>query len=294
MSSILSDYYFTRGEVFIILILIGGVGVSVYWALWRRWRSRLRKLDQELSDARAKYDRKYFRALHDHLQSAVAHEVVKGLDYISKNSEDTLEELGEEQNDLRDKQHRITAKANEMAQHADNITHLFAPEPGALPKELLSIRRFVEHVLLELYLYAQSRGVILMPDLHDMEPVALNRDSALLVLRNVIHNAIRYSHRGGVVKIALFLRTPEEETGEGICVDVKDSGIGIREEDQDKIFDLRKRGDGLIEPGSGLGLFCAREAARRMGGDVILVSSSLNQGSVFRVIFPYGNGDFRE
>ena len=76
-----------------------------------------------------------------------------------------------------------------------------------------------------------------------------------------------------------------------IYVEVKDTGKGIKEEDQDKIFELSVRGDGLIEPGSGLGLYCAREAARRQGGDVILVSSSLNKGSVFRIIFPYSDID---
>ena len=74
-----------------------------------------------------------------------------------------------------------------------------------------------------------------------------------------------------------------------IYVEVKDAGKGIREEDQDKIFELRVRGDGLIEPGSGLGLYCAREAARRQGGDVILESSGLNRGSVFKIIILYGD-----
>ena len=147
-------------------------------------------------------------------------------------------------------------------------------------------------MLLELYLYAQSQGVALMPNLHDMEPIAFNRDSILLALRNVIHNAIKYSPRGRVVEIDLSLEKAEEGPGKMICVEVKDTGKGIRAEEQDKIFELNKRGDGLIEPGSGLGLYLAREAARRQGGDVILVSSSLGQGSVFRVILPYGNGDF--
>jgi signal transduction histidine kinase len=293
MNSIFSAYY-TAGELFVLLVLVVAIAAVAYWAVWRRWRRRLMGLEQALADARAKYDREYFRVLHDHLQRAVAHEVVKGLDYIANRSEETLGGLGEEQNNLRDKQYRITAKANEMAQHAVNITHLFAPEQATSPRELLSLRRFLESVLLELYPYAQSRGVTLRPDLDDLEPIALNRDSVLLSLRNVIHNAIRYSYQGGVVEILLFLQNPEEEAKRRICIDVKDTGIGIREQDRDRIFELSKRGDGLIEPGSGLGLYLARETARRQGGDLLLVSSNLNQGSVFRILFPYNAAGFRE
>jgi signal transduction histidine kinase len=66
-------------------------------------------------------------------------------------------------------------------------------------------------------------------------------------------------------------------------------GRGIKEENKTPIFELSVRGDGLTEPGSGLGLYCARKAARLQGGDVILVSSSLNRGSVFKIILPYSD-----
>ena len=72
-----------------------------------------------------------------------------------------------------------------------------------------------------------------------------------------------------------------------IYIEVKDTGRGISEEDQNRIFEPRVRGDGLIESGHGLGLYLARRAARRQGGDVILVRSSPNQGSVFRILLPY-------
>jgi len=72
-----------------------------------------------------------------------------------------------------------------------------------------------------------------------------------------------------------------------IYIEVKDTGKGIKEEDQEKIFDLNIREDGLIKPGSGLGLYLARKTARYQGGDVILVHSSPNQGSLFRIILPY-------
>lgn len=286
MPSILLDYYFTLLEVLVILCFIGVAGIAVFWGIGRRWRNRLKTLEQKHTDELASHDSEYFQALHHLLQESVAHELVKGLDYISRKSEETLEELGEEQSALRDKQHRIIAKVNEMIQHALNILAVFAPERDELQRELLSIRQLVEHVLLELYLYAQSRGVTLMPNLGDVEPIALNRDLTLRALRNVIHNAIKFSHPGGVVEIILFLENPGK-VKETVCVEVRDTGRGMREEDKVALFELRKRGDSRIEPGSGLGLYLARKAARRQGGDVILMRSSLNQGSVFRIILPY-------
>lgn len=47
------------------------------------------------------------------------------------------------------------------------------------------------------------------------------------------------------------------------------------------------RGDGLVVPGSGLGLHYAREIARRLGGDLLLVESQVNEGSTFCAILPY-------
>lgn len=294
MNSVLSGYYFTSGEVAVLLILLGAAVAFASWAVWRGWRRRRKELERALSDARTRYDREYFLALHEHLQSAIAHEIVKGLDYIAHQSRATVEELGPGDAGPRDKQHRITAKAVEMAQHAVNSTHLFAPEPVATCGELLNLAGLVESVLRELYPYAQSKGVTFRPDLETLEPVILDRDSVLLALRNVIHNAIRYSEPGRVVEVALLLRNPMEGGGTCLCIDVKDSGIGIREEDQDKIFELSVRGDGLIERGSGLGLYLAREAIRRQGGDLILLGSSPNQGSVFRIIFPYDTPDLGE
>ena len=49
---------------------------------------------------------------------------------------------------------------------------------------------------------------------------------------------------------------------------------------------MRRRANGLIEPGGGLGLYCALVVNRRQSGDVQLVESS-EKGSTFRAIFSY-------
>lgn len=287
MNSIFLDYYFTLLEVLVILFLVCAVGMTVYWSMRRRWQNRLGALQQKHADDLAKHDSEYFQALHNHLQSAVAHEFVKGLDFISKKSAETLARLGDEQSALRDKQKMIIAKAYDLDQHAENILALLASEGETPQKEFLNLKGLVEGMLIELFPYAESKEVTLMANMEDVEPTPLDRNLTLLVLRNLIHNAIKYSHRGGVVEIVLLLANPEEGARKTICIDVRDRGKGIREEDQDRICELRRRGDGLVEPGSGLGLYSAREAARRQGGDVILMRSGLNQGSVFRIILPY-------
>jgi signal transduction histidine kinase len=89
---------------------------------------------------------------------------------------------------------------------------------------------------------------------------------------------------GGVVDVALRL---EGEDSQRVTVEVRDRGRGIEAKDQECIFQLDVRGDGLVEPGSGLGLYCARQIARLHGGDLVLVESRVNEGSTFRIILPY-------
>jgi hypothetical protein len=90
-----------------------------------------------------------------------------------------------------------------------------------------------------------------------------------------------------VVDITLTTEEGEARPGKEIVITVKDRGRGIQEADKDALFELNMRGDGLIETGNGLGLYCARKSASLQGGDVILVSSSPDQGSVFKISLPY-------
>jgi DNA-binding NarL/FixJ family response regulator len=69
---------------------------------------------------------------------------------------------------------------------------------------------------------------------------------------------------------------------------VRDSGIGIAEEQQETIFEAFRQADGSIHRqygGTGLGLAISRDLARRLGGD-LTVESVARQGSVFRLVLP--------
>jgi two-component system, OmpR family, phosphate regulon sensor histidine kinase PhoR len=110
------------------------------------------------------------------------------------------------------------------------------------------------------------------------------KDLALLV-RNLLDNAIRYSDRGGSVRV---------ETGSSdgqALVSVADSGVGIPSRDLPRIFERFYRVDRARSRetgGTGLGLSIARHIVEQHGG-VIEAESELGRGSVFRVRLPRGS-----
>jgi signal transduction histidine kinase len=221
----------------------------------------------------------------------VAHGLKGRLRWIAKKSELTLKELDREQVGTCERQRIIIAKAYEAAQHAANLEGLLKLEQEKPQPMLLNIQSEVLTVLRELAPYKDDKGVEIVADLHDLEPVLLNKEFTVQALTNVIHNAIKYSYRDGVVKV--LLRLEEGEIKEGtekrkiVCVTVEDTGEGIKKELQEAIFRVGDRGDSPTTSGSGLGLYYARELSRLQGGDVVLVDSEVNRGSVFRIILPY-------
>ncbi|MEL6494625.1 MAG: ATP-binding protein, partial [Cyanobacteria bacterium J06623_7] len=91
------------------------------------------------------------------------------------------------------------------------------------------------------------------------------------ILNNLIDNALKYTMPGGKVELELASE-PESKVRLGIAV--RDTGVGIPSQDLGRIFERHYRGvqaRGDI-PGTGLGLAIARELARKMQGEIELIS----------------------
>ncbi len=108
------------------------------------------------------------------------------------------------------------------------------------------------------------------------------------ILYNLLSNAVKFTPEGGKVTINARVE------GRYVVIAVADTGIGIAEEDRDKIFEkFRQAGQpgqaGNVltreHQGTGLGLSIVRELAKLLGGDVTL-ESRLGQGSTFTVRLP--------
>ena len=103
------------------------------------------------------------------------------------------------------------------------------------------------------------------------------------ILMNLLSNAAKFTHEG-FIELRVRGRACEGD-GFELCFEVRDSGIGIREEDLGKLFETFSQVDTRKNrgtTGSGLGLVISRNLARLMGGD-LTVSSVYGQGSQFSV-----------
>jgi K+-sensing histidine kinase KdpD len=106
------------------------------------------------------------------------------------------------------------------------------------------------------------------------------------VLVNLIENAIKYSPKGGKVTVSVT------RSNGAVRIEVADEGIGIAEEDQERIFERFVRVDPALSSGvggAGLGLYICRELVERMQGQ-ISVDSRQGAGSTFAVELPVTRG----
>ncbi len=99
---------------------------------------------------------------------------------------------------------------------------------------------------------------------------------------NLISNAIRYTPAGGRVEVRL------QRQHDKLVLSVRDTGVGIAPEHQQRVFERLYRVDSTRDRatgGTGLGLAIAARAARNLGGHIEL-DSTLGEGSEFRAIIP--------
>ncbi|QLY26354.1 response regulator [Bdellovibrio sp. KM01] len=104
------------------------------------------------------------------------------------------------------------------------------------------------------------------------------------ILLNVTGNAIKFTAQGSV-KILCYIQ-PDRNHHDRVIFEIRDTGIGISEEESKKLFQPFSQADISTRKqygGTGLGLVISRELAKSMGGDLKLISSAPNVGSFFEV-----------
>lgn len=136
-----------------------------------------------------------------------------------------------------------------------------------------------------MHMRAQERGLELLIDQSSEFPRYIKGDEMRLrqVLINLIGNAVKFTERGS---ITLRLGVESYDGVRHLLIKVEDTGIGIKSEDQLKIFKpFVQLGQIATQTGSGLGLALTQQYVQLMGGTVS-VESTFGKGSIFQVQLP--------
>jgi len=160
----------------------------------------------------------------------------------------------------------------------------------ALRLEWLDPRALVESIVREFDGQAREKHLKLLPSFHcSVEPVDVRLDPLRFkqVLGNLLHNAIKFTEQGQV-KIHLDLQAATQPQQVRLMLQVTDSGIGIDEQDQHRLFEpfFQAQARTLSRPaGAGLGLPLCRHLCELMQGTLQLTSQP-GIGTEARVLLP--------
>ena len=144
----------------------------------------------------------------------------------------------------------------------------------------------LHHLVAKCMGFVATSALDKMVALHNTVPegMEIESDPDILetVIRNLLSNAVKFTPELGEVTVSAFVQ------GNGIALQVTDTGIGIEKEDVDRIFKidakLQSRKGTSGELGSGLGLILCKEFVEKLGG-IISVDSEPNIGTTFTIGF---------
>ena len=158
-------------------------------------------------------------------------------------------------------------------------------EAGAieLDQQPFSLYALVQSIVELLSPRAAEKGIEISGIVDEAIPVKLFGDESRLrqVLINLTGNAVKFTDTGGVLVHAFM--TDGNDGSVKLRIDVRDTGIGIPDEMQSKIFDeysQAESGTARKNEGTGLGLAIAQKIVRAMDGE-ITIDSAPGEGSVF-------------
>lgn len=160
---------------------------------------------------------------------------------------------------------------------------------GKLPIEIADtpIDEVVREVVALMRVRANAKGLSIEVRTESGVPSRMRTDAMRVrqILVNLVGNAIKFTEEGGIV---LSFLEREGSGGRSLCIQVADTGIGIRSEQLDRLFEPFTQADSTStrrHGGSGLGLAISRRLARLLGGD-LECRSMPGDGSIFTLRLP--------
>ncbi|MFC1663550.1 ATP-binding protein [Patescibacteria group bacterium] len=196
-----------------------------------------------------------------------------------------LGKITEEQKDFIEKTYKSNERMISLINDLLNVTRI--EEGRYLYKPVLTQIENVAQFVINSYKKEVKRKKIKIrfkKPKHELPKTKIDVEKMRMAIQNLVDNAVRYTKVGGTVTVCLRLLKKEKE----IEFSVKDTGVGISENQQNRVFTKFFRGANAIRmetEGSGLGLFITKNIVEAHGGRIWFESKE-NKGTTFYFTLP--------
>ncbi|MCR5830594.1 MAG: response regulator [Lachnospiraceae bacterium] len=246
----------------------------------------LRKLNEELAEANTRLESA--SAAKSSFLANMSHEIRTPINAVLGMDEMILRECKDDQileyaNDIDSAGHQLLSLVNDILDFSKIESGMMELHP--VEYELFSIMNDCYNMI---YMRAKRKELEFTVENDPDIPAFLYGDEVRIrqIIMNLLTNAVKYTKDGSVRLIFSYEKTDDRNIR--LIVSVKDTGIGISEENRKYLFDSFKRIDEKSNrniEGTGLGLSITRKFTEMMGGE-ITVESVLYEGSTFTVAIP--------
>ena len=235
----------------------------------------LEKMRNSLLDAQNRKNKFIMGISHD-LRTPVA--IIKGY------SEAISDGIISEPDEIKTSIQLIETKTAQLDSMIDTLINFMKLNSSEIRENLItsSITELIQNFAKESQITANvfKRNIIININLPNDILIPLDKQLAYRAFQNLFSNALRYTKDGDEIEIKAY------EENENIILKIRDTGVGISEEDLKHIFDLFYRAtNSRREEGMGIGLSVVKSIIDTHGWD-INVESVLNEGSTFIITIP--------
>lgn len=295
-----------RTWVRVLILLMGALLVG--FAVWRWMQSHIIRRQYELI-RQAKEEAERANSAKSRFLANMSHEIRTPINTIMGMDEMILRE--DDTQDQKEYAASVTGYARDIRRAAESLLSLVNDildlskiESGKmnLVEQDYDTAEMLRAIVTMIRVRSNEKDLSFTVDVDEKLPKKLHGDYGKIkqVLLNMLTNAVKYTEKGGfTLKLEV---TEKEENSCSIRYSVKDTGIGIKEEDMDKLFSAferldEKRNSGI--QGTGLGLDISRQFVELMG-DELKCESVYGEGSTFHftlkqgIVDPEPIGEFDE
>lgn len=189
---------------------------------------------------------------------------------------------------------KVSANARHLLQLINDVLDISKIESGKIelrPKEV-SLKDLIDGIMVTFEPMISKKGLTFSLEIEPgAEKLFVDEDKARQILINLISNAVKFTHKGGITVRARVSERGLDSDGKPQFIEIAviDTGIGIKSEDLDKIFDKFAQADVSTTrqyEGTGLGLSIVRGLVALHKG-MVWAESEVGKGSTFHVLLPF-------